>query len=82
MVGIWPLNEVVLTSLRAESPMCYAWLQRLKHEAYSSSKILVLKSWNVFLFHVSNLNLIKLDLLHWFNQIYKLVQSYVENELL
>jgi hypothetical protein len=64
IVDIWPLSEVVLTSLRVESPMCFAWLQRLKHEAYSSSKILLLKLWNVFVFHVSVLNLTNLDLLH------------------
>jgi len=81
IVDIWPLNEVVLTSLRVESPMCFAWLQSLKHEAYSSSKILLLKLWNVFVCHVSILNLTNLDLLHWFNQIYKLVQSYLEDEL-
>ncbi len=83
IVDIQRLNEVALTSLRVESPMCSTWLQRLKHKAYSSSKILLHKLWNVFVFHVSILNLVKSNLrLHWFSQIYKLVQSYVEDELL
>jgi hypothetical protein len=64
IVDIWPLNDVTLTSLRVESPMRFAWLQRLKHEAYNLDKILLLKLWNVFVFHVSVLNLTKLDLLH------------------
>jgi hypothetical protein len=82
IVDIWPLGEAMLTSLKVESPMCFAWLQRLKHEAYSLGKTLFLKLWNVFMFHVLVLNLTDLDLLHWFNQIYKLVQSYLEDELL
>ncbi len=81
VVSIRPLSEVVLTSLKVESLMRFAWLQRLKHEAYSSCRIQLLKLWNVFVFHVSVLNVTKLDLLHWFIQIYKLVQSYVEDEM-
>lgn len=69
--------------MKAKSPMRFTCLQRLKHKAYSSGKILLHKLRNVFVFHVSLLNLTNLDLtLHWFTQIYKLVQSYVEDELL
>jgi hypothetical protein len=57
VVDILPFSEVVLTSLRVESLMHFLGLQRLKHEAYSSGKILLLNLWNVFVFHVSILDL-------------------------
>jgi hypothetical protein len=40
-INVQPLSEDALTSLKAQSPMCLSWLQRLKEEAYLSGKFLL-----------------------------------------
>ncbi len=40
-IGIWPLNEDALTSLKAQSPMRLSWLQKLKDKANLSNEILL-----------------------------------------
>jgi hypothetical protein len=56
-IEIQPLNGEVLTFVRAESLMQSAWLQRLKDEAYVSSKILHVKyeMYFCFMFEFKNL---------------------------